>query len=558
MSFSETRVRELDRLASRGILVLGAIVGTACLIHYYRLGLTVAHYDAKAHLVVARRIVDSLAPGYGQMGVDWLPLIHLLYLPFVIFDSQYRTGLLPSLISVVSFSFSAWLVFRIAFRATGSIAAGVSAGVLLLANPNLEYLQSCPLTEPVYMLLQLLSLDALMRWRDGNGKALPWAAAVWASLGAMCRYEGWYFVGGAILLCAWDYWQRSLTGKLAAKAVLTFAGTFALPAAAHFGYIYLRLGDTFVRRVAQGSASPYETYRRPILAVVYHAWELCQACGIIPLLFAGAGILMLCVERDKFKRRVPLFLLWLPSLINVSALYWGMIYRVRYSILLVPAVAVCASLVFSRGYWARRAMVFASLATMILPWLSWASPHEWKYHDLTAGPGIGILPVAALILLLFIVARNGTLWPLLALSVLAMQVPVLSGENRAILAETREHDFIEPERQKVLQFLKRNYDGTRIMIDMGKLAPLVYDSGLPVREFVYNEGSNSYWYRALRQPQKEVGWLVAQKGDEIWARLRVDPTWADAYAHAVDTEYFEVYRLKSTVRDSSLPARRYE
>ena len=42
------------------------------------LGLTLAHYDARAHLVVARRILDSLMPGWQQVGAVWLPLPHLL------------------------------------------------------------------------------------------------------------------------------------------------------------------------------------------------------------------------------------------------------------------------------------------------------------------------------------------------------------------------------------------------------------------------------------------------------------------------------------------------
>jgi hypothetical protein len=31
---------------------------------YYQQQLTLSHYDAKAHLVVARRIMDSLRPGW--------------------------------------------------------------------------------------------------------------------------------------------------------------------------------------------------------------------------------------------------------------------------------------------------------------------------------------------------------------------------------------------------------------------------------------------------------------------------------------------------------------
>ena len=142
-------------------------LASVCFIYYYAHRLTIAHYDAKAHLLVARRIVDSLAPGYSQMGVNWLPLIHLLYLPFVIFESQYRSGFLPSLISVFAFALSGCLAYKISSALTGSMTAGVFAAIVLLANPNLQYLQSCPLTEPLYMVLFLLAMDSLIGWRDG-------------------------------------------------------------------------------------------------------------------------------------------------------------------------------------------------------------------------------------------------------------------------------------------------------------------------------------------------------------------------------------------------------
>src|SRR5688572_11085633 len=57
----------------------GAIAtGLGVAIWYARAGLTLSHYDAKAHLVVSRRILDSLTPGWEQIGAVWLPLPHLI------------------------------------------------------------------------------------------------------------------------------------------------------------------------------------------------------------------------------------------------------------------------------------------------------------------------------------------------------------------------------------------------------------------------------------------------------------------------------------------------
>src|SRR6478672_6302946 len=41
------------------VFVATATAGIAAALHYSAAGLTLAHYDAKAHLVVARRIFDS-------------------------------------------------------------------------------------------------------------------------------------------------------------------------------------------------------------------------------------------------------------------------------------------------------------------------------------------------------------------------------------------------------------------------------------------------------------------------------------------------------------------
>ncbi len=56
------------------------VVGTIVAMYYARLGLTLSHYDARGHLIVARRVLDSITPGWQQIGAVWLPLPHLLNL----------------------------------------------------------------------------------------------------------------------------------------------------------------------------------------------------------------------------------------------------------------------------------------------------------------------------------------------------------------------------------------------------------------------------------------------------------------------------------------------
>ena len=72
--------------------VAAAIGGAIVALHYHRLGLTLSHYDARGHLIVSRRVIDSITPGWQQIGAVWLPLPHLLNMIPVQLDFFYRTG----------------------------------------------------------------------------------------------------------------------------------------------------------------------------------------------------------------------------------------------------------------------------------------------------------------------------------------------------------------------------------------------------------------------------------------------------------------------------------
>ena len=88
----------------------GLLIGIAAAIFYYQRGLTLSHYDAKAHLVVARRVLDSLTPEYSQIGAVWLPLPHLLNLLPVQIDFFYRTGASAVAISIASFVLACYAI----------------------------------------------------------------------------------------------------------------------------------------------------------------------------------------------------------------------------------------------------------------------------------------------------------------------------------------------------------------------------------------------------------------------------------------------------------------
>src|SRR5690242_6678742 len=111
-------IREVTDRFPKLLAALALVLGTATALYYNQQGLTLSHYDAKAHLVVARRVLDSLTPEYSQIGAVWLPLPHLLNLLPVQIDSLYRTGASGVAISIASFALACYAIAHLVIRVT--------------------------------------------------------------------------------------------------------------------------------------------------------------------------------------------------------------------------------------------------------------------------------------------------------------------------------------------------------------------------------------------------------------------------------------------------------
>src|SRR5215471_15667011 len=78
------------RLSRRACLIAAALillVSSLALLFFYSRGLINLYGDAIAHMEGARRLTDSLTPGYDEIGSGWLPLFHLLVAPLALNDT---------------------------------------------------------------------------------------------------------------------------------------------------------------------------------------------------------------------------------------------------------------------------------------------------------------------------------------------------------------------------------------------------------------------------------------------------------------------------------------
>src|SRR5205085_5874412 len=85
-------------LAACSLTVLSAIA----VWYFFRHGFLQWYGDAEAHLNNARRLYDSLTPGYDQLGTPWLPLPHLAILPFTRVDGWWHSRIAAAFPAAVS------------------------------------------------------------------------------------------------------------------------------------------------------------------------------------------------------------------------------------------------------------------------------------------------------------------------------------------------------------------------------------------------------------------------------------------------------------------------
>jgi hypothetical protein len=518
--------------------------GVAAAVHYHRVGLTLAHYDARAHLVVARRVFDSLMPGWQQVGAVWLPLPHLLNALPVQIDWLYRTGYSGVAISIASMALACWAIATLIHRATGSTLGGAVAAALLMLNPDVLYLQSTPMTEPLLFGTTFLAIALIAEWtttgplsRDDAGLRPPSRtggppsrtddelrfgetaaprssrAAGWACVAAvLTRYEAWPIVAVAIVLALAVLRRRGLALGVAARAVRGLALWPLWAIAAFLVNSKVTVGSWFV-------SSGFFIPDNPALGHPWLAWTqvwngLAQLTGpAVPWIAVLSAIAIVVAfflppeggshesgpGTDGGRRGargaaiLPLALVACAAL-PLFAYVQGHPVRLRYD---VPLVAAAAAL---------------------------------------AGTAVGLLPRLAR-------------WPvaLMLLAVAAWQAPPFN--PRALVVVESQRDASNGlARAAVTAYLTAHWDGQPIMMSMGSLGHYMHDlsaQGFRIRDFLH-EGTGELWKYAVRTPRPFAEWLVVDerfdRGDALYWQGRHDLAYFAGYARVAQGGGVALYR----------------
>jgi hypothetical protein len=478
--------------------------------------------DAVAHINIARRVFDSRTPGLLQLGTVWLPLPHLLMIPFLLSDAAWQSGIGGAIPSMVAYALGTAGIFRLV-RSTLSydsdpgpsarIAAWMSA-IIYAANPNLIYLQTTAMTESLYLALFVWAVVYFSEFVQEEcwDKTAPGAVAsslmkCGLCLAAACltRYDGWLLTAamgaGALAVVVKSKRNNSTLRRGFAKFILLAATAPALWLA-YNAIIYrnpleFANGPYSARAIEQKSASPGTpahpgSHNLPVaFSYVLKSAELDMAEGIgqklwVILLLAGTAVILI------FDRRLwPLLFLAVPlPFYMLSVAYGGVpiflpvwwpfsFYNVRYGLQMLPAFSAAGA-----------------IATYSLLGLA------RNKHARTA-----IVP-AALILL---AASYASVW---------RAQPVCF---REALVNSRTRIALETE---LASTLKKLPHGSALLMYLGDHVGALQQAGVPLRQTI-NEGnhrpwktpadSEGLWERALANPAQYVDFVVALDGDPVAA-----------------------------------------
>jgi hypothetical protein len=485
------------------IAASAALLGAMAAIHYHRLGLTLSHYDSRGHLVVARRIADSITPGWQQVGAVWLPLPHLLnFLPAQI-DVLYRTGAAAVAMSIAAFAAATGAIAWIVRRLTGSAAAAVAGAAAFALNPNVLYLQATPMTEPLLIALMSIGIALMMRWTshalERRTAAVGWTLA----LACMTRYEAWPVTICALVAAVYTCWRGGAGFVAACRRAGAIAVYPAAAVAAFAVYSRIVIGEWLT---TSGFFVPEnKALGKPLVAAAEIWWGAHALSGSLTITIATVGLTALLATAVVNRRRtfslIPLALAASASL-PWAAFVRGHPFRIRY---MVPLIAVEA---------------------------------------IGIGAAVGLVRRAALVTALLVVAA------------LAFDIrPLDSSAPMVLEAQWDVPNFAA--RQAVTDCLRASYDGEAIMASMGSLGHYMQEtahSGFAVRNFLH-EGNGDIWLAALEGPRPYAGWLMIEEkaeGGDMLARIaRANPAFLDGYDRVCAGAGLVLYRRTAPQRPAA-------
>ncbi len=494
------------------LAAIAVLVSISSLIFYYRHNAILLYGDAVAHINIARRVFDSRTPGFFQLGTVWLPLPHMLDIPFVFNDKLWRTGIGASIPSMLAYVAGTLGIFRLVLgfvgrRFVGRTAAWVAA-LIFAFNPNLIYMQSTAMTEPLYLALMIWALVYFAEFvrlasTDANrARSALQKCALFVGADMLVRYDGW-FLAAALGLAAIIFVlvNKILVNKIETRPVrraliefvllcLSVGGLWLAYNQANYGNpLEWANGPYSARAIQERSRTatypsyPGENSARTSALYFLKVSRLNVAAGRSEKFLFSLSVMALLAAIFFVRRVWPLALLWLPTVFYVACVAWGSVpiyvpqwypfgyYNVRYGLQLLPAIAVFAGLLvyLMDSFLPRRlGLIIVTLIAV------------WSYASIWQGTPI------------------------------SLREAQVNGSARLGFDK------------KLGEELARLPQSARLMMDCGAHSGAVQAAGIPFSR-VLRESNPPLWEIALSHPAESADFLIAFPNDDVSRAVRLFP-----------------------------------
>ena len=458
--------------------------------------------DAVAHLHIARRVFDCHQPRLSQLGSVWLPLPHILLLPFVQVYSWWANGIAGVIPSALAYLAGCGGIYRLARNWLRPPSAALALA-FFAANPNLLYLQTTAMTEPLFLCEMIWVSVWLVEWRScleaeprRAGRLLWWIAATLVAA-VFTRYDGWVMAllawVGVGLVLARRGGLRSRTFWLASALVVAAPVAWFVYNAGAFGdWLYFSRGPYSAKAIELRTAAPgwppHPGWHDSWVSLIFFvkAAEMDAAAAARGNLLLALSLFGTACAWLTARRRWLLWalLLGLPVPFYAYSVAYGSVpiflppwwphswYNTRYGLELLPALAL------SLGFTAQ--FVLAAVREFKPRWASYAA---------------------------------GVLFGLVALNAVQMvrERPLVYVEGTKNIDARRP---LEIEIPPVLRALLAERPGRAILMDTSVYPEIVALTGIPLRQTI-NESDREFYRAALAAPAANAAIVLAFDGDQV-------------------------------------------
>jgi len=516
-ALSEAERQRLTLRSETFVVAWSALLLSLLALSYcYSRNLLLLYGDAVAHLGIARRIVDSIEPGFRQMGSVWLPLPHLLLLPFVARLSWWQSGLAGAFPSMGAYVLGAAGIYRLA-RQWLTPQASLVALVFFALNPGLVYTQTTAMNEPLFLTEMIWTSLLLVEYQRAlDSDEIRRAARLLIVTGMVLvgavftRYDGWIFAAFAWLVALLPMLNRRHWRTQAGGAFVLFTVMLAVAPLLWMGYCARQFGDPLdfmrgpysakaidARTTKPGSAHYPGWHSMPVAALYFlKAAELgavVARCANLLFLMSVAGTVAAAI-RWRGKVILPALLLWVPLPFYA--------YSVAYGSVPIFIPLWWPHSFYNTRYGMEMLAVFSLALAFLVAWVTDFLKRYSASHERDAAPGARLrafgnwLPWVVTVLL---VANAGAL---------VHETPLVM---REAIANSRTRIPFEAAYARALAALPTN----AVLLAYTSEHPGAYErAGIPLKHTI-NESDYYEWTPALKDPAKAADYVITTDGDRV-------------------------------------------